>query len=181
MIDSRHRHDPDRMSSNRGASWSVNLDAWLPDRIDLPDMFVLVTRKLQQMYPITRGLLAVRESGGTRFIATASFSPRRTRKNLSLRLPSASSLFEKVAEGGVTYTESCREFFSGNPFERNLLLGGDTRSFVLQPLKHEGTVVGIIGYSSDEPTAFTLFEDGLLDRVAARFAARITATIPTSA
>ena len=78
------------------------------------------------------------------------------RNGLSVNLPPESSLFEKVAEHGRVYTEDYCAGFSGNFFERKLLLGDDSRSFVVQPLKTDGKVVGLIGYSSEEPTAFAM-------------------------
>ena len=80
-------------------------------------------------------------------------------------------IFEKVAESGQVYTENFCDTFTGNFFERKLLLDSDSRSFVLQPLKSEGEVVGLIGYSSEQPTAFTMFEEGLLEKMANRFGA----------
>jgi len=156
-----------------------DIDAQFPAGTDISEIFIRLTRELQQFYPIKRGLLVTREHGGTRFVATASFSEKKTRRNLSLRLPSTSSLFEKVAEGGTVYTEDCPELLSGNSFERNLLLDADTQAVALQPLKHEGQVVGILGYSSDQPFAFAIFEEGLLDTIAEQFAARIAAAPST--
>ena len=53
----------------------------------------------------------------------------------------------------------------GNLIERRLLLDKETRSFMLRPLKHHGRVIGLLGYSSDNPDAFVTFEEGLLDSV----------------
>lgn len=128
-------------------------------------LFMRYTRLLQRKYPLTKGLLVAREENGTRFVATATFSEKHTRANLSLKLPTSSSLFEKVAEGGLLYSENCCDFFSGNRFERNLLLDWDSSSFVIIPLRHDGETIGILGYSSNEPDAFATFENDLTDRV----------------
>lgn len=140
---------------------------------DPPDLFLRHTRILQRKYPISKGLLVIREKRGTRFIATATFSEQHTRANLNLRLPSESSLFDKVAEGGVVYSENCCEFFSGNRFERNLLLNWDSASFVIVPLKHGSRVVGILAYSSDQPEAFASFENDLTAQISTRLAQSI--------
>jgi hypothetical protein len=152
-----------------------DLDRRYPPDMSIHDLFVDFVRLLESALPINRALLAVREPGGTRFIATTTISERRSRKHLSVKLPTASSLFEKVAEHGIAYSETFCECFSGNRMERNLLLDDDSRSFALVPLKHEGSVVGIMGLSSDEASAFALVEDGLLERTAVQLAARIIA------
>ena len=155
-----------------------DLNARFPNVEDPSELFLRLTRELQRFYPIRKGLLATREKGSTRFTATASFSERKTRRNLSLRIPAISSLFEKVAEGGSLYSENCAEFFSGNSFERNLLLDESTSSYILQPLKHEGQVIGLLGFSSDETAAFAVFETGLLDTIAEQLASRIARRLP---
>jgi len=144
--------------------YAINLDARYPDGMDMSELFIKLTQDLQRSFAISKGLLVIRENDTTQFIATASFSERKTRKNLSLRIPSVS--------------ENCSEFFSGNSFERNLLMDDNSRSFILQPLKYEGQVVGILGYSSDEVSAFTVFETGLLDTVAGLLASRISRKNP---
>lgn len=130
---------------------------------DPPTIFLRFTRELQRVYDITKGFLAIREGDMTRFLAVATFSNGTVRKNLSLKLPSAPSLFEKVADDGKLYTESFAELCDGNLIERRLLLDDDTRAFMLRPLKFDGRVVGLLGYSSDNPDAFVTFEEGLID------------------
>jgi len=167
-----------RYPSDNPEDYANILNTRYPDGMDMSELFIKLTQDLQHSFTISKGLLVIRENNATQFIATASFSQRKTRKNLTLRIPSVSSLFEKVAEGGTLYTENCSEFFSGNSFERNLLMDNNSRSFILQPLKHEGQVIGILGYSSDEVSAFTVFETGLLDTVAGLLASRISGKLP---
>ena len=127
------------------------------------EVFYEFTRVLEQAFPIKRGLLALREESLTRFLAVASWRAGSIRRNLSLRLPSVSSLFEKVADDGRVYTESFTAFFDGNPIERRLLMDEETQSFVLRPVKYEGRVVALLGYSSDTANAFAVLEESVLD------------------
>ena len=145
--------------------------------IDLSDIFIALTQELQERFDIDRGLLVVREPGSTRFIATSTFSDRKVRKNLSLRIPTTSSLFEKVAEKGVSFSEDFTNLFSGNSFEKKLLLNDDAQSYILLPLKHEGQVIGLLGYSSLTPLAFTIFESLNLDMLTESLAQCINRTI----
>jgi hypothetical protein len=126
-------------------------------------MFSEFTRLLEAEFEIRKGFLAIREGDETRFMAVATFIKGRTRKNLSLRVPSMPSLFEQVSESGEIYSDSFAELFDGNLIERRLLIDDDTVSFMLRPLKHDGKLVGLIGYSSDVPNAFVVFEEGLLN------------------
>ncbi|UCC44681.1 MAG: hypothetical protein JSU65_01770 [Candidatus Zixiibacteriota bacterium] len=173
MREQRFRDDGFR----QGRIWDLDLSACFPDETDISELFIRLTAILQKEIPIRKGLLAVRGVGSTHFVATATVGERKTRRNLSLVLPRVSSLFEKVAETGTTYTEACVEFFSGNSFEKNLLLDDNSNSFVLVPLRHEAHTVAIMGYSSDEPTAFALFEEELLAKIVPQLSARIAASM----
>ncbi len=140
---------------------------------DVSEMFAQLTDELSRQFHINRGVLVVRRDDTRHLAAVSTWNNGSLRNGLSVNLPPHSSLFEKVAEHGCVYTESFCDSFSGNFFERRLLLGEDSRSFVVQPLKNEGKVIGLLGYSSEEPTAFTMFEEGALDKVAQDFATAI--------
>ena len=136
--------------------------------LDDPDpraLFNRLSRSLLQEFDIKKGFLALREGDQTRFLAIAAWKEGKTRKNLSLRLPNISSLFEKVVESGQIYSENFAALFDGNYMERQLLLDDDTVSFMLRPLKHDTRVVALIGYSSEVSEAFVAFEEGLLDPI----------------
>ncbi len=160
-------------NDSRRAGFDYDIELLWPPDASLSDIFVGLTTELQRYYPISRGILLLREEKATQFIAVSTWNSGKTRKNLSLRIPSVSSLFEKVAEHGQVFSESFCDLFSGNSFERNLLIDDAAQSYVLQPLKRDAEVVGLIAYSSDCPTVFTTFEDGALQNVAQQMAQRI--------
>jgi len=160
----------DQPSAGRFDQLLKSLDIRSSRLIDPQTLFSEFTHRLQDFYEIRKGFLAVREGRNTRFLAIASFNRGRTRRNLSLRLPPTSSLFDRVIEDGRIYTENFATLFDGNTIERQLLVDDSTSSFVLRPLKHDGQVVGLLGYSSDNPNAFVTFEEGLLDPIIDRFA-----------
>lgn len=145
--------------------------------LDPAEEFFRLTRALQERYDIRKAVLIVKEKETSRFCAVASFNDGRTRKNLSLRLPGHSSLFLKVADHRTIFTESYCDLFSGNSFERNLLLDDECRSYAILPLTCDGHVVGILGFSSDSPSTFVTFEEGAVDRAAAHLAERIRQTV----
>jgi hypothetical protein len=116
--------------------------------LKLPDYFVDLVRSLQDVLPIERAFLAVRELSGTRLVATATFGARKVRKNLNLRIPAISSLFRKVSEGGIAFTDNC------------------------------GTTVGMLGMSSEQAEAFSVVDEGLLDSVVAKLARRVVSDSP---
>jgi transcriptional regulator with GAF, ATPase, and Fis domain len=136
---------------------------------ELSRTFVGLTRKLRQQYPIDKGVLVLRQDDGDRLSAISTWHDGSVRDGLKLNLPTETSLFEKVAEHGTVYTEEICGSFSGNFFERKLLLDDDSRCFVVQPLKSEGRVLGLLAYSSRRETAFAMFEEGALETVADKF------------
>lgn len=133
-------------------------------------MFSEFSRLLESEFEIRKGFLALREGDQTRFLAVASWKQDGARRNLSLRLPKGPSLFEKVAESGQIYSENFAELFDGNLIERRLLLDDDTVSFMLRPLKRDGRVVALLGYSSDVPDAFETIQEGMIDAAFDRLA-----------
>ncbi len=142
-----------------------------PDGSTTPsDIFLALTRQLSEHFEINRGVLVLRDPGAESFSAVSTWHNGNTRDGLSIRLPSESSLFEHVAEDGRVYTEDFCGSFSGNFFERKLLIDDSSRSFVLQPIKFEGEVIGLLGFSSEESIAFSLFEEGAMDEITAEFA-----------
>ena len=146
---------------------------WLRKDDQLSESFFALTKYLRNKYAIDKGVLVLIDDGGNRLSAISTWHDGQARDGLSLNLPTESSLFEKVIEHGQVYTEDFCESFSGNFFERKLLLDDDSRSFVMQPLKSEGRVIGLIGYSSRQPTAFAVCDEGSLDEIAAMFGAMI--------
>ncbi len=133
---------------------------------NLSEVFFALTRHLQQKFDINRGVLVIKQEQPKRLAAISTWNNGFGRDGLMLRLPEESSLFDKVLAQGEVYTENFCGAFSGNFFERKLLLDDNSRSFVLQPLIAEGQVVGLLGYSSEQPTAFTLFEEGTFNKLA---------------
>lgn len=156
-----------------GNAPTIDLDRLAGNGADLPELFFELTRELRKKYAINKGVLVVRRDDTRGLAAVSTWFNGTRRDGLTVNLPAESSLFEKVAEDGRVYTEDFCDSFSGNFFERKLLLEDQSRSFVVQPLKSEGEVVGLLGYSSEEPTAFAMFDEGEFDDLAGEFGALI--------
>jgi len=137
---------------------------------NLSDIFVKLTKHLGKQFHINKGVLVLKRGSSNNLAAVSTWNNGHAQDGLAIDLPGDSSLFEKVVEHGQVYTEDFCGSFSGNFFERKLLLDNSSRSFVLHPLKSEGEVIGLLGYSSEKPTAFAVFEEGILDDVAGKFA-----------
>lgn len=156
----------------------VETDNGIPDFVvtpetELSETFAGLTRRLTRQYPIDKGVLVLRNEDAGELSAISTWHAGSVRDGLRLNLPIETSLFEKVAESGQVYTEEFAGSFSGNFFERKLLLESDSRCFVVQPLKSEGRVMGLLGYSSHRSHAFSMFEEGALDKVADSFGSLI--------
>lgn len=144
---------------------------------ELSANFAGLTRRLISQYPIDKGVLVLRNEEGPVLSAISTWRDGIVRDGLKLNLPAENSLFEKVAEDGRVYTEDFCGSFSGNFFERKLLLDNDSRCFVIQPLLAEGRVKGLLGYSSRHPAVFAMFAEGALDGIAERFGELIESTL----
>ena len=161
--------DPKSPSIQESPAMEGTPDGGLHPETELSETFVGLTRRLRVQYPIDKGVLIVRQEDGDQLAAISTWDHGVVRDGLKLNLPTGSSLFEKVAEHGRTYTEDFCESFSGNFFERKLLLDEHSRCFVVQPLKSEGRVLGLLGFSSHTESAFAMFEEGALDSIASKF------------
>lgn len=140
---------------------------------NLAQAFSDITGELSKDFDITKGVLVIKMQDTQNLAAISTWKDGVMRDGLTVSLPSKSSLFEKVADDGSVYTEDFCSAFSGNFFERKLLLDDDSRSFVVQPLKTDGTVVGLLAYSSNQPTAFVMFEEGVVQPTTEKFASDI--------
>ncbi len=139
---------------------------------DPSEMFFEMIDSLKERYTLNKCVLILKH-GQEDLSAISTWSNGLRQDGLALNLPHKESLFEKALEDGRLYTENFSGLFSGNFFERKLLLDEQSRSFALRPLKSEGQVVGLVGFSSKNPTAFALMEDGDSVEILNRFADKL--------
>ncbi len=153
---------------------SFNFESELPQKANISEIFCEITRRLLVNFDINKGVLVVRNQSENSFLAISTWNNGEFLDGLSISLPTAPSLFEQVANDGNVFSDSYAGIFSGNFFEKKLLLDHNSRSYVLHPLKHEGIIIGMIGYSSEEDLAFSVFEEGVLLDITAKFAKLIS-------
>ena len=149
---------------------SFNFESELPQDANISDIFGELTRRLKIKFDISKGVLVIRNLDENSFLAISTWNNGEFLDGLSISLPTAPSLFEEVANDGNVFSDTYAGIFSGNFFEKKLLLNHKTKSYMLHPLKHEGVIVGMIGYSSEEDLAFSVFEEGILLDVTTKFA-----------
>lgn len=159
----RTEQNPSTEVDQRLASLWTEFEQALDEPVDVATLFVDLSGELELRYDIRKGFIALRDGEFTRFLAIARFKAGGTCKKLSLKLPADDSLFERVAEDGSPFSDNYAELFDGNHIEKRLLIDDDTVSYLLRPLKYDGTVVGLIGYSSDQPGTFVTLEEGEFD------------------
>lgn len=155
--------------STETRQYDFNFDAIVVGTDSLSEAFGELTNELSKSFSIDKAVLVLRKTDDDGLAAVSTWRPGQLRDGLTIGLPCQSSLFEKIAEHGQVYTENFTGAFSGNLFEKKLLLDDTSRSFVVHPLKADGRVVGFLGFSSEKPTAFTVLEEGVLEDVAAKF------------
>ena len=166
MSSLEERPDNGDFTGENSDNGGLNFDELVNRGDSLSEIFFALTSHLRETFEINKGVLILRQEQPRKLAAVSTWKNGLGRDGLALSLPCDSSLFEQVAEQGEVYTEHFCGAFSGNFFERKLLLDDNSRSFVLQPLKSDGHVVGLLGYSSESATAFTMFEEGTLDSIA---------------
>lgn len=137
---------------------------------DLSELFQRLTLMISRSVSINKGVLIVQQDGTEQLAAVSTWDHGTIRDGLSLTLPRESSLFSQVASDGQTHRRIGTDDFSGNFFERKLLLDDKSRSFILHPLKSEGRIVGLVGYSSHEAADFTCITDGRFDEATSTLA-----------
>ncbi|MFH1687425.1 MAG: GAF domain-containing protein [bacterium] len=168
-----HENPPEAISYDGDSA----VDKVVRPEAELSEVFAGLTRLLRRHYPINKGVLVLREEDGASLSAISTWHEGNVRDGLRLSLPANTSLFEKVAESGHAYTEDFCASFSGNFFERKLLLDDDSQCFAIQPLKSDGRVLGLLGYSSRRPDAFAMLNEGALDDIADKFGEVIENTL----
>lgn len=137
----------------------------IPEGTDISELFFELTRRLRGQFDIDKGVLLIRNFEDDSFSAVSTWQQDKVRYGLKIKLPTEPSLFKKIADNGRVYSEIFSGIFCGNFFEKKLLINDDSQSFVVQPLKSDGQIVGMIGYSSSEPTAFAMIEEGCLNEI----------------
>ncbi len=149
-----------------------DLDRAFVNKQDPSEMFFEIIDFLKERYTLNKCVLIIKHDQAA-LSAVSTWRNGLRQDGLTLNLPHKESLFEKVLEDGRLYTEYFIDSFSGNFFERKLLLDEQSRSFALQPLKSDGQVLGLVGFSSKNPTAFALMEDGDSAEILNRFAEKL--------
>ena len=149
---------------------SFNFESDIPQDANISEIFCELTRRLEVKFDINKGVLVVRNQNENTFLAISTWNNGDFLDGLAISLPTEPSLFEQVAADGHLFSDSYVGIFSGNFFEKKLLLDDNSKSYLLHPLKHEGRIVGMIGYSSEEELAFSVFEEGILSDISAKFA-----------
>ena len=120
----------------------------------MTDLFNEHIKNIQEEIPINKAVLLLNHNHTGVLAAISTWDNGHLHNGLSIKLPSESSLFEKVVLTGKSYqSKNCSEF-EGNFFEKKLLLNEQSNSFLLQPLKVNNQVIALIGYSSCESDIF---------------------------
>lgn len=164
--------DPNEFPKELPSLWS-KLKSPRSEHANLSDVFAELTRAIRRRYAIEKGVLVLRQEETNHLAAIATWEKGSVRAGLALTLPIEASLFEQVARSSRVYGNLPAISFEGNFFEQKLLLSPASASFILQPLSVRGQVVGLIGYSSQRPEAFTDFVGGMFDGIAAQLAAMV--------
>jgi len=137
---------------------------------ELSNLFGNLTDRLNSKYPINKGVLLLRLAKGEPLTVISLWEKGELKDGLLIKLPAKSSLFEQVIAHNQAYIEDFSASFSGNFFEKKLLLNEESKTFVLQPLRFQNNIFGLIGFSSETPLVFTVFEESQTQQLISSFA-----------
>ena len=121
----------------------------------ISDIFFDFTEWYNSQYKINKSVLVLRSMTDLSLSAVSTWEDGARRDGLTLRLPMENSLFEQVIGNGKTFHALLSDDFSGNFFEKKLLLNNSTKSYILQPLKYKNDIIGLIGFSSDSTEIYS--------------------------
>jgi len=137
---------------------------------ELSDLFGNLIHRLNSKYQINRGVLLLHLVEGEPLTVISLWENGELRDGLLIKLTAKSSLFEQVMAHNQVYIEDFSASFSGSFFEKKLFLDEESKTFVLQPLRFQNNIFGLIGFSSATPMAFTVFEEPQTQRLISAFA-----------
>jgi len=140
-----------------------------PD-IKVSELFFDFTEWYRGQYNISKSVLVLKSMSDYSLSAVSTWENGAKRDGLTIRLPLEHSLFEKVINEGKTYLSQLSDDFTGNFFEKKLLMNENTRSFVLQPLKCKDDVIGLIGFSSESSDIFNEEKQSLFEETSVKLA-----------
>ncbi len=115
---------------------------------ELSTVFEQLAQRLSEQHQVNRGVMVVCDDSSRELGVVSVWDERGMKEGLTLTLPSEDSLFHQVVKDGRQYVQQKLSKFSGNFFERKLLLEAATSSMVLMPLTSKEQVVGLVGFSS---------------------------------
>lgn len=143
MSKTKLKSNPAEFSSSSNLASRQNISAE-----HISDRFVEISNKLSEMISINRSVLILNQRETNQLAAVSTWEKGAVRDGLTITLPSESSLLQKVANEGVAHTIENPNDFSGNFFEKKLLLNNESKSLIIQPLIEDDEVIGLLSLSS---------------------------------
>jgi hypothetical protein len=136
---------------------------------NLRRLFFSFIKKLNRFCPVSKAILIVHSDSDEHLKVIAIKGEKSAHEGLTLTLPSDNSLLYSIFRSRVTYTAGNPFVFSGNFFERKLLLDGETKSLFVAPILLNGTAHGLVCLSSSNDGAFAEIDQGCLEQIIGKF------------
>ena len=141
-----------------------SIDSIIGKARNINRLFFSFIKKLNRFLPINRAALVI-YSNRDKVLKVIALKGETAREGLALTLPAGNSLLGRVYNSRATYIADTPFFFSGNFFERKVLIGPGTKSVLVTPIITGGKAYGLICLSSTKEFAFENYDSSILDRI----------------
>lgn len=135
----------------------------------LIEEFGHLTRTFRRFFELNKGVLVLNDSTTGLLNAVAGVVGSAIRSGSDTPIDENRSIFRVVVQQALPYVEGFCVEFSGNACEQELLMEEHSQSYVIVPLKHEATVIGLVAFSSPRPFAFAAVSEERLEQMTAEF------------
>ena len=132
-------------------------------------LFFSLCKKLNKLFSLSTAVLVVHSVRDNSLKVIAVKNSKHSPEGISLTLPDQDSLLHSVFNDGSLHIDNSLEHFSGNFFEKKLLLGEEANSLAIIPINHDGNRIGLFCLASPRTNAFDLLDESLLRPVTAQF------------
>lgn len=132
-------------------------------------LFFSFIKKFNRHLPISRAALIL-HSAKDDTLKMIALKAERAREGLTLTLPKENSLLYRVFRTNAIYTADYPFYFSGNFFERKILIDLETKSVLITPILTGGNNFGLVCLTSPQESAFKEYDEYTMERVFGKLA-----------
>lgn len=171
--------EPTRVAAPAISAWTE--DGRLIGKRRIDSLFGRLMCRLEGLYPISKGSLALYDPAARRFQVMHVLDRRGLWTGVRLTIATDDSILYQVFCQGFPVVDNTPEQMPVSPIERKLLMSEQTRSVLMVPLYRDSQGMGILALSADHENAFHPYLDGVGTAVVDRFVRLLGSALSSSA